>query len=170
MTGVCYGRWQIFLIFYSPMQKSILIPLIAVSVLSLQACDTASSSASAAKKSQHAEAEVIPLWAGKYQGTTPCMACFSRCDECPGMSVDLLLNPDQTFVLNRISLSGHNDIETLKGQFKFKGNDTKFIELTGLNKRNLIMVDLEHQLLEIREDLTGNGFVEFEDFSLQRSS
>ncbi len=149
------------------MQKSILIPLIAVSVWSLQACDTASSHTSAADS---AEVEVIPLWAGKYQGTTPCMACFSRCDECPGMSVDLLLQPDHTFVLNRISLSGHNDIETLKGQFKFKEIDSKIIELSGLNKRNLILVDLEHQLLEIREDLTGNGFVEFEDFSLQRSS
>lgn len=152
------------------MQKSILIPLIAVSALSLQACDTASSTPSVAEKSKPAGTDVIPLWAGKYQGTTPCMACFSRCDECPGMSVDLLLKPDQSFVLNRISLSGHNDIETLKGQFKFRDNESKIIELTGVNKRNLILMDLEHQLLEIREDLTANGFVEFEDFSLQRSS
>ena len=151
------------------MQKSILIPLIAISTLSLQACDSASSTLSVAEKSKPAEAAVRPLWAGKYQGTTPCMACFSRCDECPGMSVDLLLNPDQTFVLNRISLSGHNEIETLKGQFKFTGNDSKLIELVGVNQRNLMLVDLEHQLLEIREDVSANGYVEFEDFSLQRS-
>lgn len=152
------------------MQKSILIPLFVISTISLQACDVSSSSSSVTEKPQHAELEVVPLWAGKYQGTTPCMACFSRCDECPGMSVDLLLKPDQTFVLNRISLSGHNDIETLRGQFKFRSQESNMIELTGVNKRNLILVDLEHQVLEIREDVTANGFVEFEDFSLLRNS
>lgn len=152
------------------MQKSLLIPLIAISALSLQACDTVSSNLSVAENAEQAEPAVIPLWAGKYQGTTPCMACFSRCDECPGMSVDLLLKPDQSFVLNRISLSGHNDIETLKGRFQFRGSDSKIIELTGVNKRNLVLVDLENKLLEIREDLTAHGFIEFEDFSLQRSS
>lgn len=162
------GKFSDF--FYSPMQKSILIPLVAVSAFSFTACDATSTDANSTKKAQQQHAAVIPLWAGKYQGTTPCMACFSRCDECPGMSVDLLLKPDQTFVLNRISLSGHNEIETLKGQFKFKSQDSKIIELSGVDKRNLILVDLEHQLLEIREDLTANGFIEFEDFSLLRNS
>ena len=42
------------------------------------------------------------------------------------------------------------------------------IELKGLDKRNLLLVDLEHQVLEIREDITGNGFVAYDDFSLTK--
>ena len=156
-----------------PMQKSILIPLVAISALI--GCDD-QNSLSSAQNNVHSKSVdiekkvVIPEWAGKYQGVTPCLGCTSRCEECPGMAVDLELKPDQTFVLNRISLSGHNEIESIKGPFKFNSPDSKMIELAGVSKRNLILVDLEHQLLEIREDLTANGFVEYEDFSLHRNS
>lgn len=150
------------------MRKSIFIPLVAISVLTgcndQDAQNKAKNQDQAAKTSQQAQ----PLWVGKYQGTTPCMACVSRCEDCPGMSVDLTLKADQTFVLNRISLSGHNDIEILKGKFDFLNNDSKMVELKGLDKRNLILVDLEHQVLEIREDITGNGFVAYDDFSLTK--
>lgn len=155
------------------MQKSILIPLVALSALI--GCDDQNLLPSAQNsphlKTVDIEKKVVtPEWVGKYQGVTPCMGCASRCEECPGMAVDLELKSDQTYVLSRISLSGHNEVESIKGSFQFKSPDSKMIELAGLSKRNLILVDLEHQLLEIREDLTANGFVEYEDFSLNRNS
>lgn len=159
------------------MQKLIVIPLVALSTVigcgeqqSLSLFNKNGSNTDDSSLSKTKTIEVVPDWVGKYQGTTPCMGCTSRCEDCPGMSVDVQLNSDQTFVLNRISLSGHNEIETVKGHFKFNDHDSKIIELSGVAKRNLILIDLEHQLLEIREDMTANEFVEFEDFSLNRSS
>lgn len=109
-----------------------------------------------------------PLWAGQYSGTTPCMGCFGRCDDCPGMSVDLQLNANETFVLNRVSMSGHNDVENIQGKFEFINPDKSLIKLSGLEKRNLIMVDLENKLLEIRIDDSAEAYAEYEDFSLER--
>lgn len=159
------------------MQKLIVIPLVALSTLigceQQKSLTTFNKNGTNSNDSIHSETKIIeavPDWVGKYQGTTPCMGCTSRCEDCPGMSVDVQLKSDQTFVLNRISLSGHNEIETLKGHFKFNDHDSKIIELSGVANRNLILIDLEHHLLEIREDLTAKGFIEFKDFSLNRAS
>lgn len=150
------------------MQKSIFIPLIAVSALVGCSEQAKTSEKASTAKYQSVEKKVVPEWVGKYQGTTPCMACFSRCDECPGMSVELTLKADQTFVLSRLSLSGHNEIETLKGKVKFLDVDQTKIALENVSTRNLLFVDLNNNLLEILEDKTSNTYVAFDDFSLKR--
>lgn len=152
------------------MQKSIFISLVVVSVLAgCRDQDSVSSEKNTANnQTSPIQKEIIPEWVGKYQGTTPCMGCFSRCDECPGMSVDLTLKADQTFVLNRISLSGHNEIETIKGQIKFSNPEKTQIELENVTTRNLLFVDLESKLLEILEDQTANAYIAVEDFSLNK--
>lgn len=152
------------------MQKSIFISLVVVSVLAgCRDQDSVGSEKNTAKNQiSPIQKEIIPEWVGKYQGTTPCMGCFSRCDECPGMSVDLTLKADQTFVLNRISLSGHNEIETIKGQMRFSNPEKTQIELENVTTRNLLFVDLESKLLEILEDQTANAYIAVEDFSLNK--
>ena len=97
------------------------------------------------------------------------MGCFSRCDECPGMSVELTLKADQTFVLSRLRFSGHNEIETLTGKIKFTENDQSKLELENVTTRNLLFVDLKNNLLEILEDKTSNAYVAFDDFSLEKT-
>ena len=162
--------FALFSVFISPMQKSIFIPLIAVTAMVGCGDHQAQSEFSSAAKNQTIEKKVIvPEWVGKYQGTTPCMGCFSRCDECPGMSVELTLKADQTFVLSRLSLSGHNEIETLKGKIKFTENDQSKLELENVTTRNLLFVDLKNNLLEILEDKTSNAYVAFDDFSLEKT-
>lgn len=151
------------------MQKSILIPLIALTAM--VGCGeqpVTSETTSTAKHQGFEKKVVVPDWVGKYQGTTPCMACISRCDECPGMSVELTLKADQTFVLSRLSLSGHNEIETLKGKVKFSDADQTKLELENVSTRNLIFVDLKNNVLEILEDKTSNAYVAFDDFSLEK--
>lgn len=154
----------------SPMSKSIYIPLIAVSVLvgCSEQNNSAQNSENAKNPTTIAQKEIVPVWVGKYQGTTPCMGCFSRCEECPGMSVDLTLNKDQTFVLNRISMSGHNEIETIKGKIKFSNPEKTKFQLENVVTRNLLFVDLEHSMLEILEDKTANHYKAFDDFSLEK--
>ena len=73
-------------------------------------------------------------WVGHYQGTTPCMGCMSRCGECPGMAVDLVLYPNMTYELKRESLSTESEIETLKKQIQ----DEKFLEKEIKSTVNLI--------------------------------
>ena len=139
-----------------------------ISSIGLVACDK--SEQNNHQKIQLEAKTIAPAWAGQYTGTTPCMGCYGRCDECPGMSVDLKLNADETFVLNRVSLSGHNDIEKIEGKFEFLNKDQSLIKLSGLEKRNLILIDLKNQLLEIRIDDSAEAYAEYEDFSLERKS
>lgn len=110
-----------------------------------------------------------PLWAGHYEGTTPCMGCLSRCDDCPGMHVTLHLHEDGHFTLVRNSLSGHNDVETLTGSIRFLNTDKTQLELLHVNKRNLLVVDLQKQHLEIRQDETAKPHQMQSDFILVKN-
>lgn len=146
------------------MKKVVLIPLVASAVL--LGCQDQSQST--AKQAIEAKAQ-IPAWVGEYQGTTPCMGCFSRCDECPGMAVVLKLNQDKTFELVRESLSGHNEVEQISGQIRFQDEQGQKIELVNVTKRNLLFVDLANNVLEIREEQTGKRYQMQSDFILHES-
>ncbi|WP_425918401.1 copper resistance protein NlpE N-terminal domain-containing protein [Acinetobacter sp. TSRC1-2] len=152
------------------MKKPLLIPLIASSVLLGCQDSTQSNSENNKQVDQVSEQKVtVAKWVGEYQGTTPCMGCISRCEECPGMAVDLVLNPDRTYTLKRESLSGHNEIETIQGHFRFSNPDQNKLELIQVKTRNLIYVDLDQQLLEILEDQTGNVYNSEDDFILEKN-
>ena len=152
------------------MKKPLLIPLIASSVLLGCQDSTPTSSKNSQQVDQVSEQKVtVAKWVGKYQGTMPCMGCISRCEECPGMAVDLVLNQDKTYILKRESLSGHNEIETIKGNFRFSNSEQTQLELMQVKTRNLIYVDLDQQLLEILEDQTGNMYVSEDDFMLEKN-
>lgn len=152
------------------MKKPLLIPLIACSVLLGCQDSKQTSSESSQQVDQVSEQKVtLAKWVGKYQGTTPCMGCISRCEECPGMAVDLVLNQDKTYSLKRESLSGHNEIETIQGHFRFSNPDQSKIELIQVKTRNLIYVDLDQQLLEILEDQTGHIYSSEDDFILEKN-
>ncbi|MGE8560817.1 MAG: copper resistance protein NlpE N-terminal domain-containing protein [Acinetobacter sp.] len=152
------------------MKKPLLIPLIASSVLLGCQDSTPTSSKNSQQVDQVSEQKVtVAKWVGKYQGTTPCMGCISRCEECPGMAVDLVLNQDKTYILKRESLSGHNEIETIKGNFRFSNSEQTQLELMQVKTRNLIYVDLDQQLIEILEDQTGNMYVSEDDFILEKN-
>ena len=115
------------------MKKVILIPLVVTGALF--GCQDQNQSV----KNTVAEAKVqLPAWVGNYQGTTPCMGCFSSCEDCPGMAVALTLNEDQTFTLQRESLSGHNEIKTMSGQIRFQDESQQKIELLNVDTRNLL--------------------------------
>lgn len=147
------------------MKKPILIPLFASSMLLVGGCEgttTTQDSTAMQQKVQQTQ------WVGSYQGTTPCLACISRCPECPGMAVDLTLNQDMTYTLRRESLSGHNEIETLTGGMRFYDEAQTQLELVNVKSRNLLVVDTKNKLLEIREDLTGNAYVAVDDFTLEQ--
>lgn len=146
------------------MKRVILIPLVMSSVL--VGCQDQVQVSS--KEAIEAKAQV-PQWVGDYHGTTPCMGCFSRCEECPGMAVALTLHEDQTYTLTRESLSGHNEVETIQGQLRFDTQDQNKIELLQVANRNLLFVDLDSKVLEIREDQTGKRYQMQSDFILGKS-
>lgn len=147
------------------MKKVILIPLVATSAL--LGCQESQQSkvnddiAITAEKQQAA-------WIGNFKGTTPCMGCLSRCDDCPGMAVTLALHEDQTYTLTRESLSAHNEVEVLKGVIRFKDDAQQQLELMNVKTRNLLYVDLEQQLLEIRVDQTAKRYQMQSDFILNK--
>ena len=85
------------------------------------------------------------------------------------MAVDLVLNQDKTYTLKSESLSGHNEIETIQGHFRFSNPDQSKIELIEVKTRNLIYVDLDQQLLEILEDQTGHIYDSEDDFILEKN-
>ena len=151
------------------MKKPLLIPLIASSVL-LGCQDSKQASSETSQQVDQVEQKVtLAKWVGKYQGTTPCMGCISRCEECPGMAVHLVLNQDKTYTLKRESLSGHNEIETIQGHFRFSNSDQSKIELMQVKTRNLIYVDSDQQLLEILEDQSGYIYSSEDDFILEKN-
>lgn len=148
------------------MRRSTVIPFVLISSIHMASCDQSTQSNQLLKQNDSIKNQVTPQYIGLYQGTTPCMGCFSRCDDCPGMAVDLQLNADQTYVLSRLSLSGHNQAEEIKCQFKFINTEKSLIQLNGVPTRNIILVDLVNKMLEIRIDGTGEEYENFDDFSL----
>lgn len=150
------------------MKKAIFIPLAAVAAaLGCQDAEQGAPQVAQPQGKAAVQKQAVPAWAGKYQGTTPCMGCISRCEECPGMAVDLALNQDMSYELRRESLSGHNDVQVLKGRMLFKDQAQTQLQLLNVKTRNLIYVDLAHQLLEIREDQTAKPYAAQDDFLLE---
>lgn len=148
------------------MKNRILIPLFASSVLlGCQESNQPNTQVSEVND-KLVEKKIIPQWVGYYQGTTPCMGCFSRCEDCPGMAVDVELKDDMTYVLKRESLSGHNEIETLQGKIVFKDSAQTKLELLNVQTRNQLFVDLENKMLEIRVDKTAEPYQAQNDFLL----
>lgn len=150
------------------MKNRILIPLFASSVLlGCQESNQPNTQVSEVND-KLVEKKIIPQWVGHYQGTTPCMGCFSRCEDCPGMAVDVELKDDMTYVLKRESLSGHNEIETLQGKIVFKDSAQTKLELLNVQTRNQLFVDLENKMLEIRVDKTAEPYQAQNDFLLEQ--
>ena len=150
------------------MKKAIFIPLAAAAAaLGCQDAEQGAQQSAQAQGKAAVQKQAVPVWAGKYQGTTPCMGCISRCEECPGMAVDLALHQDMSYELRRESLSGHNDVQVLKGRMLFKDQAQTQLQLLNVKTRNLIYLDLEHQLLEIREDQTAKPYAAQDDFLLE---
>ncbi|MCK7609628.1 copper resistance protein NlpE N-terminal domain-containing protein [Acinetobacter portensis] len=150
------------------MKNRILIPLFASSVLlGCQESNQPNTQVSEVND-KLVEKKIIPQWVGYYQGTTPCMGCFSRCEDCPGMAVDVELKDDMTYVLKRESLSGHNEIETLQGKIVFKDSAQTKLELLNVQTRNQLFVDLENKMLEIRVDKTAEPYQAQNDFLLEQ--
>lgn len=148
------------------MKQIVLIPLMATSVL--MGCKQ---QAEQLKETAAIESEKqVAAWVGKYQGTTPCMGCVSRCEDCPGMAVKLDLNDDMTYTLVRESLSGHNEIETIHGVITFKDSEQTQLELKQATTRNLMIVDLAKQQLEIREDVSAKKYQMQNDFILAKKA
>ncbi len=148
------------------MKNRILIPLFASSVL-LGCQESNQTNVQVSEVNDKlVEKKIIPQWVGHYQGTTPCMGCFSRCEDCPGMAVDVELKDDMTYVLKRESLSGHNEIETLQGKIVFKNSAQTKLELLNVQTRNQLFVDLENKMLEIRIDKTAEPYQAQNDFLL----
>ncbi|OAL79054.1 hypothetical protein AY606_06390 [Acinetobacter sp. SFB] len=152
------------------MKKPLLIPLIASSVL-LGCQDSTRSNIENNKQVDQVSEQKVTLakWVGEYQGTTPCMGCISRCEECLGMAVDLVLNQDKSYTLKRESLSGNDKREIYAGHFRFSNPEQSKLELIQVKTRNLIYVDLDQQLLEILQDQTGNIFNAEDDFILEKN-
>ena len=157
-----------FLSFTFIMNNRILIPLFASTVIfgCQDSKDLSSQNNDFQDKSSIESKKIVPQWVGNYQGTTPCMGCSSRCEDCPGMAVDLKLNEDMTYVLQRESLSGHNEVETLQGKTIFKDEKQSQIELMNVKTRNKLYVDLNQQFLEILEDKSSEHYMDQEDFIL----
>ncbi|WP_291373619.1 copper resistance protein NlpE N-terminal domain-containing protein [Acinetobacter sp. UBA6720] len=151
------------------MKAPILIPLMATGLL--LGCSEANQTQHDQSKLQVAEQkQIIPAWVGGYYGTTPCMGCLSRCEDCLGMAVALELHENMTYTIKRESLSGHNEIETLTGPLRFNAQDQHKVELVNVTKRNLLYVDLEDRVLEIREDVTSKKYQMQSDFILVKSA
>ena len=148
------------------MKNRVLIPLFASSVLLGCHESNQTNTQVSEVKDRFVEKKIIPQWVGHYQGTTPCMGCFSRCEDCPGMAVDVELKDDMTYVLKRESLSGHNEIETLQGKIVFKDSAQTKLELLNVQTRNQLFVDLENKMLEIRVDKTAEPYQAQNDFLL----
>ena len=85
------------------------------------------------------------------------------------MAVALALHEDQTYTLTRESLSAHNEVEVLKGIIHFKDDAQPQLELMDVKTRNLLYVDLEQQLLEIRVDQTAKRYQIQSDFILNKA-
>lgn len=150
------------------MKKPVLIPLIASSVLVGCHDSTQPNSENKTQKETVAVQKVtVAKWVGEYQGTTPCLSCSSRCEECLGMAVDLVLNSNNTYTLKRESLSGNDKKHVIyTGQFQWRNRDQSKLELMQVNARHLIYVDLDQQQLEILQDQTENIYASEDDFIL----
>ncbi|WP_445115605.1 copper resistance protein NlpE N-terminal domain-containing protein [Acinetobacter sp. WZC-1] len=151
------------------MKKPVLLPLIASGFL--LGCqeqshtghhDTSKTAAENAKQQQTAAAS----WSGSYQGTTPCSACITRCDGCPGTAVDLVLNPDMTYEMKCENLSDHDDVESFTGHLRFVDAAQTRLQLMNVKTRNLLYLDADQHQIEILEDKTAMPYPVREDFIL----
>lgn len=151
------------------MQKSIFIPLVAVSAILGCSDQSKNISESDSASSAMSQQVIVPEWVGKYQGNTPCLSCSAYCEDCEGMHVALLLKADHAYELTRISASGNDQNQVITGVFKFNSPEQRQIELMGVSARNLIFVDLERHILEIRQDQTADAYPAQNAFSLAKN-
>lgn len=147
------------------MKRVVLIPLVASAVL--MGCQDSKQPDAKQQIALNAEKQVAP-WVGQYEGTTPCLTCLSRCEDCPGMVVGLTLHEDKTYTLTRESLSQHSAVETYQGKLRFSDESQQKIELLDVAARNLIFVDLDKHQLEIRADESGKRYQMQDDFLLEQ--
>ena len=147
------------------MSKTLFIPLFATAAV-LVGCQPTETTQTADQVMEQRVAQA--LWVGEFEGTTPCLGCLSRCEDCPGMKVSLRLNEDNSYVLHRESLSEHNALETLSGTYLLTEDDEVKIQLIDIQQRNLMVFDPKKMLLEIREDSTGKSYQMQSDFILPK--
>ncbi|RKG51154.1 hypothetical protein D7V64_11650 [Acinetobacter cumulans] len=152
------------------MNKSILIPLVSLSSLTvtgLVGCERASETV---KQTEAVQVKhIVPAWVGSYSGHTPCMSCSALCEDCEGMAVKLTLNADMTYTLDRQSMSGNDVSEILTGRMLFKDEDKTELELVGVAKRNLLLVNSAKHEVEIRMDQTANPYATSDEFLLSQT-
>ncbi|NWK73672.1 copper resistance protein NlpE N-terminal domain-containing protein [Acinetobacter sp. SwsAc6] len=152
------------------MNKSILIPLVSLSSLTvtgLVGCERASETV---KQTEAVQVKhIVPAWVGSYSGHTPCMSCSALCEDCEGMAVKLTLNADMTYTLDRQSMSGNDVSEILTGRMLFKDEDKTELELVGVAKRNLLLVNSAKHEVEIRMDQTANPYAISDEFLLSQT-
>lgn len=152
------------------MNKSILIPLVSLSSLTvtgLVGCERASETV---KQTEAVQVKhIVPAWVGSYSGHTPCMSCSALCEDCEGMAVKLTLNADMTYTLDRQSMSGNDVSEILTGRMLFKDEDKTELELVGVAKRNLLLVNSAKYEVEIRMDQTANPYATSDEFLLSQT-
>ncbi|RKG41899.1 hypothetical protein D9K81_11715 [Acinetobacter chengduensis] len=144
-----------------------LLPLIAISGASavLTGCqDTEHGTKSIDQNTVQESVQPKPVWAGSYQGHTPCLSCSALCEECEGMSVKLTLKEDMQYELQRISMSGNDISETLTGRMLFKDEAKTQLELVGVSKRNLLLVNVAKHEVEIRMDQSAKAYASQQDF------
>ena len=153
------------------MNKSILIPLVSLSSLTvtgLVGCERASETT--VKQTEAVQVKhIVPAWVGSYSGHTPCMSCSALCEDCEGMAVKLTLNADMTYTLDRQSMSGNDVSEILTGRMLFKDEDKTELELVGVAKRNLLLVNSAKYEVEIRMDQTANPYATSDEFLLSQT-
>ena len=152
------------------MNKSILIPLVSLSSLTvtgLVGCERASETV---KQTEAVQVKhIVPAWVGSYSGHTPCMSCSALCEDCEGMAVKLTLNAEMTYPLDRQSMSGNDVSEIFTGRMLFKDEDKTELELVGVAKRNLLLVNSAKHEVEIRMDQTANPYATSDEFLLSQT-
>ncbi|GHA71168.1 hypothetical protein GCM10009007_10060 [Formosimonas limnophila] len=117
-----------------------------------------SSCAVTGKPAEHAEAVKPPFdghtsqnaldWQGTYQGVLPCA-------DCEGISTQITLSPNETYVLKTQYMGGSDKAFSQKGSFVWSQNG-RVITLDGINKAEALTQYLvgENQLTQL--DLEGN--------------
>ena len=109
----------------------------------------------------------LQKWVGHYKGITPCITCSAFCDGCEGTTVEIFLNPDQSFKLLRTPNSQSNKAEKYAGHFSFEDSGKLKIHLNGVNERNQLIFGQDY--IEVIDVKSGTSFMDFTDFQLVKT-
>ncbi|SPL69718.1 copper resistance protein NlpE N-terminal domain-containing protein [Acinetobacter stercoris] len=107
-------------------------------------------------------------WVGHYSGITPCANCITRCEGCEGLGIDLKINADQTYVLERSDNNNTSKPEVFAGRFHFVDPDKTRIELIGVTDRNKLGID--EGMVEFIDTQTQQYFDSYTEFELDKST